>query len=134
MADSSSRFIVGIKFPMDFEMSEVILRGNENKPIQPDQLFLQDIIVNHEDTGRLDVDVTPKGRSSASSQQTRNREGQYLGELVDSQALVESGQGRFNARAHTEGLKVNIKSDSHLPTRVATITARGSSVHRRNPV
>lgn len=132
--NSNTRFVLGIKFDTIFEMSEVILKGSENKPMQPEAIFLQDVIINHEKSGRVDVKVIPKGRATGDEQQTRNEDGNYLGELVDDQALVESGQGRFNIRGKSEGLQIHIKSDSHLPTRVSTISIRGNSVTRKRPV
>lgn len=132
--NSNTRFVLGKKFDMEYHLSEVILRASENKPIQPEHLLIQDMIINHEQSGRVDVQVTPRGRTVGTPQESRNISGDYLGETVDGEALVESGQGRYNIRAQSEGLDVTIKSDSHLPTRVSTISVRGNSVVRKRPV
>ena len=103
--------------------------GRGRLAISSGRYQIRTITFDFADTGFFKVEVTPKGRSKATTEMT----GYILGEatsLIDTPPII-SGNLRVPIQARNTDVDVQIISDSHLPVHLTQAEVEGF-YHRRS--
>lgn len=127
MADLSSatRYAIGIKYPMDLELSELVPRDGNNEALVNDKSFIDYVGVSFVEAGAFEVQVKDKRFNRSTSYPIRSDFGRKLGDRksdLEDEVLIESGTRQVTARGRTQDVEVHIVNNGNIDSRVPTVS------------
>ena len=129
---NATNVFVGVPYTSTYVLSPQFVRedtGRGRLAISSGRYQIRTITFDFADTGFFKVEVTPKGRSKATTEMT----GYILGEatsLIDTPPII-SGNLRVPIQARNTDVDVQIITDSHLPVHLTQAEVEGY-YHRRS--
>ena len=127
----SSRYAMGIKYTLDLEMTELILKDRSGEAIVNDKVFLDYIGVSYVDAGAFRVLLRDKRFGRDTSYPVRSDFGRALGDRIDDETdivLIESGTRQVTARGRTQDISIHIINEGNIDTRVASVSQHATLV------
>jgi len=102
----------GVPYTFRYQFSEQVLKNNK-EPMTIGRLQLRNWNVVYNDTGFFETVVTPTARPPKTSQFT----GRLVGSAANilGQVAIETGTFRFGVNSNAQEVKIELRSDSHLP-------------------
>ena len=132
MADE--RFAIGLKYQMDVELTELVPKDAQNKPMVTQRVYLDALYLSYIDSGPLDVVITNRRTGAEVTRAVRSDYGSTLGNiplgttLPLDRVLTETGRRDILARGRVEDIRVTLRSNSHLDTRISAVSQSGTVI------
>jgi len=132
MADE--RFAIGLKYQMNIELTELIPKDAQNKPMVTQRVYLDALYLSYINSGPLEVVVTNRRTDAEVVRAVRSDYGGALGliplgtTLPLDRVLTETGRRDILARGRVEDIRVTLRSDSHLDTRISAVSQSGTVI------
>lgn len=135
MTDLSSdhRYAIGIRYPMDVELTELIPRDRNGDAVVNDRSFIDYIGVSYIDAGAFEVQVHDKRFDRQKVFPIRSDFGRALGDRksdLDDTILIESGTRQVTARGRTQDIAVHIVNKGNIDSRIATVSQSSTVVRK----
>lgn len=110
--NAGGRVYAGLPYMFRYELSELVMK-NQQDPITIGKLQLRNMSVVYSETGYFETVVTPLGRDPKVS--TFN--GRVLGSSTTrlNNVSISTGTYRFYVLGSSKNIKIELRSDSHLP-------------------
>ena len=132
MADE--RFAIGLKYQMEVELTELVPKDAQNKPMVTQRVYLDALYLSYIDSGPLDVVITNRRTGAEVTRAVRSDYGSTLGNiplgttLPLDRVLTETGRRDILARGRVEDIRVTLRSNSHLDTRISAVSQSGTVI------
>jgi len=135
MTDLSSnlRYAIGIRYPMDVELTELVPRDKNGDAVVNDRSFIDYVGVSYIDSGAFEVQLYDKRYNRQTVFPIRSDFGRALGDRksdIDDAILIESGTRQVTARGRTQDIAVHLVNNGNIDSRIATV-AQSSTVVRK---
>ena len=128
---SSKRYAIGIKYPMDIELSPLIPKDQVGKPIVSDNIYLDNLGVSYVDAGEFQIEVTDKRFNRNTTFPIRSDFGNSLGsrsnQTVD-KVTLETGRRQVMSRGRVEDIEIHIINESNIDSRVAAVSQHATII------
>ena len=127
----TDRYAIGLEYEMSVELTPLVPKDEQNKPIVSDKVYLDGMSLSYIDSGTIDVLITNRKSGREELRSVRSDYGMALGELLIgttlplSKVYTETGRRRLFPRGRVEDIQVKIKSATHLGVRIAAISQGG---------
>lgn len=127
MADLSSdtRYAIGIKYPMDVELTELIPKDQNGEALVNDKYFLDYLGVSFVDAGAFHVQLKDKRYDRSVDYPIRSDFGRKLGDRksdLEEEVLIESGTRQVTARGRTQDIEVHLINEGNIDSRIPTVS------------
>jgi hypothetical protein len=131
---SNNRFVLGIKYDSKIELTELIPRDDQGKPLVNEKVYLDKTYVSYVDSGPIKVkqeDIY----GNTQEREIRSDYGSDLGKLPytapsipQDRVVTETGRRQVYTRGRAEDVDVSVSSDTPLGFRIAAISQTGTIV------
>ncbi len=133
MSDSD-RYAIGLEYTMDVELTQLIPKDENNKPIVTDRVYLDSVFISYIDSGPMDLIVEDARTGNQEVRNVRSDYGFELGvlpigtDLTADRVYTETGRRLLLARGRTEDIKLKLQTTTHLGVRIAAISQEGTVI------
>jgi hypothetical protein len=116
--DAGKKVFAGLPYNFRYVFSEQVIR-QDKEPVTIGRLQIRNMNVVYSETGYFEADVKPKGSENAANRTPYKTifSGRTVGGRTNilNRPAISDGTFRINVMANSEGLDVELVSDSHLP-------------------
>ena len=130
----TDRFAIGLRYRMDIELTELVPKDEQRKPIVTQRVYLDALYLSYIDSGPIEVVVTNRRTGAEVVREVRSDYGGALGliplgtTLPLDRVFTETGRRDILARGRVEDIRLTLRSDSHLDTRISAVSQSGTVI------
>lgn len=130
----TDRFAIGLRYQMDVELTELVPKDAQNKPIVTQRVYLDALYLSYVDSGPIEVVITNRRTGAEAVRAVRSDYGGALGliplgtTLPLDRVFTETGRRDMLVRGRVEDIRVILRSDSHLDTRISAVSQSGTVI------
>lgn len=121
---SAAAVYFGVPYDMNVELSKQFVRAQDGSAIIAGRLQLASVEFSFEDTGYFEVHVTPEARPTSIKKMTGHLVGS-VSSPVDQPSILPEGKFSVPVRSRADTVRIQIKSDSHLPCVITGAVIKG---------